>query len=213
MANLGSRELDLTNTRIRAPFDGVVERLDMKVGGFMERGGLCAVLLDLNPILFAGQVSEGEVGQLREGQQASALLLDGREMPATLRFIGREAGNTTRTFRVEAAADNADNALRSGLTIELQLPLAVQRAHLIPSSLLALDDQGKIGVRILDAQKRVEFRHLQLLGDTGEGVWVLGLPEKALLITVGQEYVSIGSVVEVSLQESSPLSRTDQGGQ
>jgi multidrug efflux system membrane fusion protein len=209
-ANLGSRELDLANTRIRAPFAGVVERLDLKVGGFMERGGLCAVLLDLDPILFSGQVSESEVGHLRENQSAKAQLLDGKEIDARLRFIGREAGNTTRTFRVEAIAPNPNYAVRSGLTVELLLPLVSQRAHSIPSSLLALDDQGKIGVRTLDAKQRVEFRHVQLLGDSPNGVWVLGLPEKTLLITVGQEYVANGSTVEVSLQESTQPS--DQSG-
>lgn len=201
-ANLGSRELDLANTQIRAPFDGVVERLDLKVGGYMTDGGLCAVLLDLNPILFTGQVSESEVDQLREGQPAKAMLLDGTEIDASLRFIGHEAGTTTRTFRVEASAANPDYALRSGLTVELLLPLASRRAHSIPSSLLALDDAGKIGVRTLDEQKRVHFSPVQLLGDSPNGVWVLGLPEKTLLITVGQEYVSVGSTVEVSLQES-----------
>lgn len=203
-ANLGSRELELANTKIKAPFDGIVEKLDLKVGSYMERGGLCAVLLDLDPILFSGQVSESEIDKLREGQPATAVLLDGSRVNANLRFIGREAGNATRTFRVEAAAANPQNALRSGLTSELLLPLATRRAHSIPSSLLALDDAGKVGVRILDEQKRVEFRHLQLLGDSPEGVWVLGLPEKALLITVGQEYVSVGSTVEVSLQDSLP---------
>ena len=209
-ANLGSRELDLANTKIRAPFAGVVERLDLKVGGYMERGGLCAVLLDLDPILFSGQVSESEVGHLREGQSAKAQLLDGTEIDARLRFIGREAGNTTRTFRVEAIAPNPNYAVRSGLTVELLLPLVSQRAHSIPSSLLALDDLGKVGVRTLDANQRVEFRQVQLLGDSSNGVWVLGLPEKTLLITVGQEYVSNGSTVEVSLQESAQSS--DQSG-
>jgi multidrug efflux system membrane fusion protein len=212
-ANLGSRELDMANTRIRAPFDGVVERLDLKVGSFMERGGLCAVLLDLDPILFSGQVSESEIGRLREGGQATARLLDGREVPATLRFLGREAGNATRTFRVEAAGANPQYEMRSGLTIELLLPLQKQRAHSIPSSLLALDDEGKVGVRILDEQKRVEFRHLQLLGDSADGVWVLGLPERTLLITVGQEYVSIGSTVEVSLQDGTASANALPGGQ
>jgi multidrug efflux system membrane fusion protein len=210
-ANLASRELDLANTKIRAPFAGVVERLDLKVGGYMERGGLCAVLLDLDPILFSGQVSESEVGHLREGQNAKAQLLDGAEIDAKLRFIGREAGNATRTFRVEAVAPNPDYAIRSGLTVEMLLPLVSQRAHSIPSSLLALDDAGKIGVRTLDASQRVEFRHVQLLGDSPNGVWVLGLPEKTLLITVGQEYVSNGSTVEVSLQDSEPSA--SQGGQ
>ncbi len=207
-ANLGTRQLDLANTKIQAPFDGVVERQAIKVGGYMDRGALCAVMLDLNPILFVGQVSESEVGRLSEQQNATARLLHGHQVAAHLRFIASEANGATRTFRVEASAANPDYSLRSGLTVDLALPLASVRAHSIPSSLLALDDEGKIGVRILDKNSRVLFQNVQLLGDSAQGVWVLGLPEQTRLITVGQEYVSNGSIVDVALEE--PLSSANE---
>ena len=206
-ANLGSREIDLANTKIKAPFAGVVERQAIKVGGYMDRGSLCAVMLDLDPILLVGQVSESEVGRLQEGQNATAQLLQGEKISARLRYIASETTGATRTFKVEASSPNPDYVLRSGLTVELALPLTPVRAHSIPSSLLALDDEGKLGVRILNKQNVVQFHNVQLLGDSNDGVWVLGLPEQTRLITVGQEYVSSGSTVEVVL-DSNPVSRT-----
>ena len=132
-ANLGSRWLDLANTKSAHPLPGWSSASTSRVGSYMDRGGLCAVLLDLDPILFTGQVSEGEVGQLREGQPGQAQLLDGNKIEARLRFIGREAGNATRTFRVEAVADNKDYAVRSGLTVELDpADSLAQRAHRFP---------------------------------------------------------------------------------
>ena len=124
-----------------------------------------------------------------------------------MRYIASETTGATRTFKVEASSPNPDYVLRSGLTVELALPLTPVRAHSIPSSLLALDDEGKLGVRILNKQNVVQFHNVQLLGDSSDGVWVLGLPEQTRLITVGQEYVSSGSTVEVVL-ESNPVSRT-----
>jgi multidrug efflux system membrane fusion protein len=45
--------------------------------------------------------------------------------------------------------------------------------------------------------------NIDLVGDAGEGVWVTGLPESTLLITVGHQYVGIGEQVAVSLEDNS----------
>jgi multidrug efflux system membrane fusion protein len=48
---------------------------------------------------------------------------------------------------------------------------------------------------------------VQLIGDAPQGVWVTGLPEKTLLITVGHEYVNDGQQVAVIMDEDHTVSR------
>jgi len=62
-------------------------------------------------------------------------------------------------------------------------------AHRISPALLALDDEGRVGVRTLDGDNRVVFNLVKILNDDGGSVWISGLPETATLITVGQELV------------------------
>ena len=53
-----------------------------------------------------------------------------------------------------------------------------------------------MGLRTLDAANRVEFTEVNIIEDAAEGIWITGLPDTANLITVGQEYVTIGQLVE-----------------
>ena len=78
------------------------------------------------------------------------------------------------------------------------VPLREVLAHLIPSYLISLNDEGELGVKILK-DREVKFSNIQIVEDTIEGLWVTGLPKKATVITVGQEYVINGQVVNAEI--------------
>ncbi|WP_308363710.1 MULTISPECIES: efflux RND transporter periplasmic adaptor subunit [unclassified Microbulbifer] len=193
-------QVAVDNLKIRAPFDGVVNSRAVELGDFIRRGEECATLLDLDPILVVGEVSEAQVGRLTIGGPASAQLQGGQTVRGRLRYISRQADELTRAYRVEVAVENSSAALRAGLSGRLALPTGEILAHRINASLLTLDDRGDLGVRILDAGNRVGFANVELFGDADEGVWVGGLPPRVTLITVGQEYVSVGEVVSVEFE-------------
>ena len=86
--------------------------------------------------------------------------------------------------------------MRAGVTAEIIVPGDEVLAHRIPSSVIALDDNGVIGVRTVDDEGRVKFNRAQLVDDTPEGLWIAGLPQKVTVITVGQDYVKEGQKVE-----------------
>ena len=46
---------------------------------------------------------------------------------------------------------------------------------------------------------KVKFSNIQIVEDTVDGLWVTGLPEKATVITVGQEYVINGQIVNAEI--------------
>ena len=71
-------------------------------------------------------------------------------------------------------------------------------AHKISPAILSLNDQGKLGVRTVTNDNRVEFQEITILEDTNSGMWVSGLGEVARIITLGQEYVFQGQTVRVT---------------
>lgn len=205
IANTRRRQLDIEHLQIRAPFDGVVDRRDMEVGDFMQRGAPCASLLELNPLVITGQVAEADVVQLVSGQKAQVVFLNGEMHQGILRFVGRSANNITRTFRIEVSIENSDWHLRSGMTANVAIATGQRAAHFISPALLILNDTGIVGLHILDAEDRVVFTPVELLEGDATGIWVQGLPETGLpenlrLITVGQHYVSVGEQVAVVLE-------------
>lgn len=189
-------ELDLAYTRIAAPFDGVLERRPVELGDFLQAGGLCGEVIDLDPLLLIGHVAERDIRRLEIGAAASGRLLTGERVSGEIRYLARAADPTTRTFRIEVAVPNPDAELREGITTEIHLPGAIQPAHQVPAAVLALDDAGELGVRIVNSDDRVEFHHVEILQDAPEGLWVTGLPERIRLIVVGQELVLPGEQVE-----------------
>ena len=70
-------------------------------------------------------------------------------------------------------------------------------AHRISPAILSLNEQGKLGIRVVNTKNEVEFRAIEIMEDTTEGLWISGLPASARIITLGQEYVFQGQVVEV----------------
>ena len=75
-------------------------------------------------------------------------------------------------------------------------------AQKISPSLLTLDADGVVGVKIVDEFNRVVFYPVELAISKPDGVWVTGLPETARIITVGQGYVAVGQEVEPSFEQT-----------
>jgi len=200
IANTRSRQLDLDHLQIQAPFAGVIDHRGMEVGDFMDRGEPCAMLLELNPLVIAGQVAESDVAQLTPGQKANVIFLNGEKQQGVVRFVGRSANDITRTFRIEVVIENTDWHLRSGMTANVVIASGQRKAHFVSSALLILNDAGIVGLHLLNEEHRVEFLPVELLEGDASGIWVQGLPEEVRLITLGQHYVSVGERVEVVLE-------------
>ena len=62
---------------------------------------------------------------------------------------------------------------------------------------LDLDDQGNLGVKIVNSTGLVEFISAEVISSDSTGVWLSGLPQTASIITVGHQFVQAGDLVEV----------------
>ncbi|TLM76631.1 efflux RND transporter periplasmic adaptor subunit [Microbulbifer harenosus] len=201
-ADLKRAQVEVDNLTIRAPFAGIINSRAVELGDFIRRGEECATVLELDPMLVVGEVSEAQVAHLQVGAPASAQLQLGQIVEGSVRYVSQEAHPVTRAYRVEMEVANHDGKLRSGISARLALPTGEVLAHRINSSLLTLDDDGQLGVRTLDTEQRVRFARVQLVSDENEGVWITGLPPRVTLITVGQEYVSEGERVDAALEDA-----------
>jgi len=197
-AQLEAARQELGNVDLVAPFDGVFDGRDAEVGDFLRAGDPCGTVVQLDPILVTAEVGERHVADLEAGMPGRARLVTGQTVDGTIRFVERRADPTTRTFRVELETPNPDHTIRAGITAEIHLDLPEAPAHRIPASILALNADGVLGVRIVETGNRVRFVPVDLLSDDGEQVWVAGLPETADVIVLGQDFVADGVEVDVS---------------
>jgi multidrug efflux system membrane fusion protein len=183
--------------KIVAPFSGYLETLRVEEGDFLNTGSVCAALIDPDPMLVVADIAEKDIAQVQLGSKASAKLISGRYISGEVTFIASSADKNTRTFRVEISVDNKDRTIRDGVSAEIYIKGKEEPAHKISPAILSLNDQGKLGVRTVTSDNRVEFKEINILEDTNSGMWVSGLGEDARIITLGQEYVFQGQTVNV----------------
>lgn len=207
VAAVGRAELALERTRIRAPFAGIVESRPVEVGDYMDMGAQCATLMDDQPMLLVGQVPEQDVGNLSLGSQVQAQTLTGDQVGGTLRYIARAADNVARSYRIEVELDPIDRPIRQGLSTDIRIDARDIKAHLVPPSAITLDDDGLIGVKLLNRDNVVEFHNITIVGESTQidqpGFWVTGLPDDIVLITLGQEIVFPGQTLRANFDWSS----------
>ena len=184
--------------KIVAPFSGFLETLRVEQGDFLNTGAVCAALIDPDPMLLVADIAEKDIAQVQLGSKATAKLISGRYISGEVTFIASSADKNTRTFRVEISVDNKDRTIRDGVSAEIYIQGKEEPAHKISPAILSLNDQGKLGVRTVTNDNRVEFQEITILEDTNSGMWVSGLGEVARIITLGQEYVFQGQTVRVT---------------
>ncbi len=197
-AELAQIELDMKWTTITAPIDGVLTSAPAKTGDFLQAGGMCATLHVMDPIRVSAQMPERLLPNVAEGMFARARLITGEEVGGKITSIAMVSDVETRTFKVELEVRNPGLKMRAGLTAELFIELPKTKAHKLPGSALTLSDDGKIGVRIVTADKKVKFMPVSVVSQDADGTWAVGLPDSATVIVEGQDFVVDGQTVETA---------------
>jgi membrane fusion protein, multidrug efflux system len=190
-----TQEIELENTRIRAPFSGFVDDRYVNTGDYMRVGDKCELVIAPEPFLAVGAVSEQDVGKLKIGAPATASLVTGEMVEGKVYFVATKADDATRTFRVEVELPNPDARLRDGVSADIHVPVKQVEAMKISPGILVLNDSGVVGVRTVESGI-VRFKPVSIVSDGPDGMWVTGLSKGTTVITVGQEFVAEGSRVK-----------------
>ena len=156
--------VELNRTEVKAPFDGYVENI-VKPGNFIQRGEICATIIELSPITFVAEVPEAKIKDIFEGLQVKIDLITDETISSNLTFVSKSASPATRTFRVEAEFENVTGAVRDGITGTMHISTQPILAHKITASVLLLTDEGNIGVRTVNSESKVEFHSIKIIKD------------------------------------------------
>ena len=192
--------VELNRTEVKAPFKGYIEKI-IKPGNFINRGQVCAVIIELDPIIFVAEVPEANIKAIVKGQNVLIELITGEVIESKLSFVSKSATPSTRSFRVEAKVPNSKGLIRDGITGNLKISTNKVLANKISPSIMLLSDNGIIGVRIVQ-NNIVKFLPLKIIEDTQDGIWVSGIPNLSQLIVRGQGYVENGQKVKTMPQKT-----------
>ena len=200
-ADMVSYKLAVSRSQIIAPFAGIINERFVEVGDFLKDGDKVAMLVDLDQLVITANVTELNVQGLKTQQLATGRMVSGDMLQGKIRYISSISEPGTNTFKIEVEVPNPDFTQMAGMSTELALPLETTWAIRISPAVMALDEQGNLGVKTV-VDEHVKFVPIDIVKSDSQGVWLTGMGQQADIITLGHGFVRDGDKVEVHRSEN-----------
>jgi RND family efflux transporter MFP subunit len=152
---------------VRSPFDGVIDRIPMKMGSVVDDGSLLTTISDNGEMYAYFHVSENEylhfqktmTGTLQQDKVAALILSDGSKYPFEGRIETQEAefSDNTGSIAFRARFPNPKNVLKHGASGNIELVTDLDDKLLVPQKSV-LEIQDKSFVFILSKNNTVKMQ-------------------------------------------------------
>ncbi len=144
-SRLETLQAQLEMAKLRAPFNGIVDEIYMKIGELASPGGRVFYILNLNNMKVFGDVSESYLPDIHPGDQAelSFPVYPDYIRKAKIHRTGEVINEKSRTFRIEIKLTNEEKKLKPNLITKIELnDFTDESALVIPSYVIKQDFTG-----------------------------------------------------------------------
>ncbi|MDX6181459.1 efflux RND transporter periplasmic adaptor subunit [Flavobacterium sp. Fl-77] len=196
-AEVALAKLHLSFTEIRAPFDGTIDRIPLKLGSLIDEGELLTSLSDNSQVFAYFNVSEPEYLQYQTDVKDRAetnvkLLLANGELfkyKGNVEVIESEFDNETGNIAFRARFPNSGKLLKNGETGKVQMLVPLKNAIVIPQK-ATYEIQDKKYVFVVDKNNKVSSKEITITGEIPD-LYVVssGLSENDKILLEGVQKV------------------------
>lgn len=166
-AELALAEAHLGFTEIKAPFDGIMDRFNVRLGSLVDEGELLSTLSDNSKMWVYFNVPEAEylnyvAPTKKEGQQKVHLQMANNELfdqEGIVETIEADFNNETGNIAFRATFPNPKRILRHGETGNILMPVLLKNAMLIPQK-ATFDILDKKFVYVVDENNVVKSKQI-----------------------------------------------------
>lgn len=122
-ADFENAKLLLSRTTITSPMDGVIRRMDAKIGLQLSVGDPIAEILEISKLKGVIGIPESDVSAVRplETVDISIQALDNRVIPANKYFLSSSPETFARIYNLELEIDNSDGEILAGMFIRADI--------------------------------------------------------------------------------------------
>lgn len=168
-AELALAEVHLSFTEIRAPFDGMIDRLEVRIGSLVEEGELLTKLSDNSKMWVYFNVPEAEYLDYRvkvkkdSVMAVNLLMANNKPFPyaGMVETIEADFNNETGNIAFRATFPNPDRLLRHGETGSIQMAVPLEDAVIIPQK-ATFEVLEKKYVYVVDDNNEVVSREITI---------------------------------------------------
>ncbi len=186
---------------VRAPFDGVVDQLNPKIGEMANPAMPVGRVISLENMFVRAQVSENYVGIVQEGMPVEVILPDSDTLTSEVRRVGKFINPENRTFEITLDLDPNAN-VRPNMYCALRVnDLALDSVVVLRSSMIMQDTDNRDFVYVLEPEGsdyRVRKQNVTSGSSYGDFTWVAdGLTPGAMLVDKGARRVVENELVRL----------------
>ena len=196
--NLRKLEEQLSDTEIVAPVSGLLETLHVEKGERVRRDTAIATILGLDILSVIVAVPQNEVGRIKLASKVTVQIAGNGSRHGVVSKIASKSNPATRTFDVTIDLPNQDRKLRAGMSVEATIDAGSLQAFAMSPAHLSVAENGILTAKIVVDGKVVTLP-VEVVRAGAETVFVSGLPNDAILLTVGQGFVREGATVNYKI--------------
>ncbi len=192
-------DINLDETVITAPMDGVVTKRAVEPGTLLTAGAQIATITQMTPLRFQLALPTTIFASLAPGKTHVSIEVDaypGQPIDATVSRVYPVADDATRTVRVETTVDNATGRLVPGMYAVGALDLDRRENVLcVPFDAVIKNDKERIVYRVADGVAQAVKVKLGVRSDAIVEV-VEGLSDNDEIVLAGQHRLTNGAKVK-----------------
>jgi membrane fusion protein (multidrug efflux system) len=212
--NKANAELSLASTHrslteLRAPFDGLMGRFQVRLGSLVNEGDLLTTLSDNSSVWVYFNVSEAEYLKYKAQPETDKptpvklVVANGQvfDQPGKVETIEADFNNATGNLAFRATFPNPKGLLRHGETGKVLMTVPMPKALLIPQK-ATFDILDKKFVFVVDAKNVVRQREITVAAET-PNIYLVehGLDEHDKIILDGLRKIRDGAEVVVDFKD------------
>jgi membrane fusion protein (multidrug efflux system) len=192
-AEVSMAQVHLGFTEIRAPFDGIMDRLQVRLGSLVNEGDLLTTMADNSKMWVYFNVPEAEYLNFRMSEKKDSLMRVSLLMannltfdyPGVVQTIEADFNNETGNIAFRATFPNPKGLLRHGETGNVQMIVPLKNALIIPQK-ATFEILEKKYVFVVDKDKSVHQKEITIAGEMPD-LYVIkgGLSENDKIVLEG----------------------------
>jgi membrane fusion protein (multidrug efflux system) len=201
--NIKMIESQIANTNVVAPFDGMVDVVNYKVGDNTANpaGGIRVV--NINRLKLTSRLADTYINRVKKGNKVVVHIPDlgNKEIVTTISYVSNVINATNRTFEVQVQLDNSSRELKPNMQATLKINDAVIQKAIVVSENLVMTSEGEKALFVAkhEGNKLIARRIKIKTGDSYEGKVVVteGLKEGDEVITTGYSNINDGEEIKL----------------
>ncbi len=191
--------IQMQETTIRAPFDGIVAELYITEGSMAGPQAPVGLFVS-DQVEVVLNIEESRISRVREGQNAALRVAayPGQDFPAVVTSVAPVADKDSHTFVVKVTPVDVDRLLRSGMFADLSLLVEEKEATLLVPRAALTTVSGQETVYVVSDDGTVEQRAVTIGLEDNDRLEILsGLIADQQVIIAGHAGLVNGARVEV----------------